>query len=624
MDYKQCILFNSLAKVKLLGNNVEYPNYGMACNQKYIISEVYCITILKRKEIMVFAIIQIKMKRTVFQLLNLLNPYKNNILIIVLCLIVSAGFSLLLPLINSLMVDEGFIAGDKTLLINLILIMLLLNLIIIILDLVRERIRISMQNQLKFTLSKKAIDHLYQVKMNYFNKKNHSQIFSMIHTDIESICQIADYSLFFAFTQIFTICGGTIGLFILNYKLAILVMLLIPIKYIITSLFAKKNQSIMHRFLEANENYAKWFGDTFTNIKDVKLFDLKSKKAQEFDLKKRDEIIENKRFSCINIYSTAIDKGLIQFMITGIYIFGAVQIFASETTLGSIMAFVTYSVYVTSPITAIVNIKQHLYKIFPSITRFNEFMSLEEDGKGYISTLSNYDIAFNSVTFAYNDNNLVLNDVSFRVPQNSKLAIIGLNGSGKTTLLNLLLRLYDINMGSISISGFNITDIDLSLYRSLFSVVSQEVYLFNDTIRNNICLYKDYSEEKINEVIKICGLSKMIKEKSLDCIIGDKGILLSGGQRQKLSLARALLKDAPIFILDEATSNTDAVSENFIITKVLASLKNKTIITITHNISHLPENDLILLLDKGTIAAYGKYDELLDSNLNFYKFIKCN
>lgn len=187
---------------------------------------------------MVFAIIQIKMKRTVFQMLDLLNPYKNNILIIVLCLIVSAGFSLLLPLINSLMVDEGFIAGDKTLLINLILIMLLLNLIIIILDLVRERIRISMQNQLKFTLSKKAIDHLYQVKMNYFNKKNHSQIFSMIHTDIESICQIADYSLFFAFTQIFTICGGTIGLFILNYKLAILVMLLIPIKYIITSLYS--------------------------------------------------------------------------------------------------------------------------------------------------------------------------------------------------------------------------------------------------------------------------------------------------------------------------------------------------------------------------------------------------
>ncbi|NBJ04052.1 ABC transporter ATP-binding protein [Lachnospiraceae bacterium] len=563
------------------------------------------------------------MKKIVVQFWNLLYPYKKNILIIVLCLIMSAGFSLLLPIINSIMVDDGFIAGNKSLLIKLVLLMLLLNLLTVILDLLRERVRISMQSRLKFSLSKKAVDHLYQVKMKCFNKKNHSQIFTMIHTDIDSICQIADQSLFFAFTQIFTICGGVIGLFILNYKLAFLVMLLIPIKYIITSFFAKKNQLIMNRLIESNERYAKWFGDTFSGIRDVKLFDLKSKKALEFDSKKQDEITQNKKLSCVYIYSSAVDMGLVQFMISGVYIFGAVQIFASETTLGNIMAFITYSVYVTSPITAIVNIKQHLYKIFPSINRFNDFMSLEEDKKGYISTLSNYDITFDSVTFAYDENKPILNNASFKVPQNTKLAIIGLNGSGKTTILNLLLRLYDVNFGTISISGFNITDIDLSLYRSMFSVVSQEVYLFNDTIRNNICLYRNYPKDKVNEVIEMCGLSKMIKEKSLDYVIGDKGALLSGGQRQKLSLARALLKDAPIFILDEATSNTDTISENFIITKVLSSLKNKTIITVLHNISYLSENDLILLLENGTVVAYGKYDELLSSNADFRDFIGC-
>lgn len=564
------------------------------------------------------------MKKTVFQICGLLKPYKKNILIIVLCLIMSAIFSLLLPLITSSIMDDGFIAGNKPLLIKLVLMMLSLNLMTVILDLVREKVRISMQSQLNFTLSKKAVEHLCKIELKYFGKKNHSQIFSTINTDINSICQIADHSLFFAFTQLFTICGGIIGLFILNYKLAILVVILIPIKYIITSFLAKKNQAIMQDFIKANENYAKWFGDTFTGIKDIKLFNLQNKKLEEFDFKKSDEITQNQKFSFINIYSNAVDRSLIQIMISCLYILGGIQIFALETSIGNIMAFITYSVYVTSPITAIINVKQHLYKVFPSFNRFNNFMSLKEDNEGNRPPIQNYDIVFDNVSFAYEQEKWVFRNISFKIPQNSRIAIIGHNGSGKTTILNLLLRLYSTNAGSISIAGHNINDIEIGAYRSLFSVVSQEVYLFNDTIRNNICLYKEYSTEKINEVIELCGLSDMIKEKSLDYVIGDKGLLLSGGQRQKLSLARAILHDAPIFVLDEATSNTDSMSESFIITKVLASLKNKTIITISHNHSYLSKNDFILFLDKGEIVAYGGYNELLNSNTKFKKFIEGN
>lgn len=564
------------------------------------------------------------MKRTTFQLCGLLKPYKKNILIIVLCLIMSAIFSLLLPLITSSILDDGFVAGNRLLLMKLVTMMLLLNLLTVVLDLIQEKVRIYMQSQLNFNLSKQAVEHLFKIELKYFGEKNHSQIFSTINTDINSICQIADRSLFFAFTQIFTICGGIIGLFILNYKLAMLVVFLIPIKYIITSFIAKKNQEIMQDFIKANEGYAKWFGDTFTGIRDIKLFNLQDEKSKEFDFKKSDEIIQSQKFNFINIYSNAADRILIQIMISCIYILGGIQIFSLETTLGNIMAFITYSVYVTSPITAIINVKQHLYKVFPSFMRFNDFLSLKEDDHGKNLSIKNYDIVFDKVSFAYEQEKWVFKNISFRIPQNSRVAIIGHNGSGKSTILNLILRLYSANDGSIFISGHNINDVEIGLYRSLFSVVSQEVYLFNDTIRNNICLYKKYSTEKINEVIRLCGLSDMIKEKSLDYIIGDKGLLLSGGQRQKLSLARAILHDAPIFILDEATSNTDSMSEGFIITKVLASLKNKTIITISHNHSYLSENDLILFLDKGEIVAYGAYDELLNSNTKFKEFIKDN
>lgn len=562
------------------------------------------------------------MKNTIKQLLKMLHPYKKYIIVIVFCLILSSVLSLLLPLFSRAMMDDGFIAGNQSLLIKLVLAMLFLTLITIILDVIREKIRIYMQVQLNITLSKKAIEHLYRVKMDYFNHKNHSQIFSIVHTDIDSICQIADHSLFFAFTQIFTILGGTIGLFILNYKLAVLVMTIVPIKYIITTCFAKTTQSIMNEFIKTNELYAKWFGDTFMGIRDVKLFDLMRDKTKEFDIKKNDEMKQRKSLSYINVYSNAIDKGLVQIMVSSIYIIGAIQVFDFETTLGSILAFITYSVYVTSPVTAIVNIKQHLYKIIPSINRFNVFMNLEEDKQGYISSVSNIEVIFNQVTLNYGADHSALNNISFKIPKDSRVAILGCNGSGKTSIINVLLRLYEAQEGSITLGGINIADIDLTVYRSLFSVVSQDVYLFNDTIKNNICLYKEHPPEQIDKVIKVCGLSELINEKSLDFVIGDHGSLLSGGQKQKISFARAMLHDAPIIILDEATSNTDSYSEKFINTTYLSNLNNKTIITISHNYNYLEQDDIIIFLDKGTLMGYGTYCELLQVNEHFKEFIE--
>lgn len=185
------------------------------------------------------------------------------------------------------------------------------------------------------------------------------------------------------------------------------------------------------------------------------------------------------------------------------------------------------------------------------------------------------------------------------IPKGSKTAIIGRNGSGKTTIIHLLTRMYEPTGGKILLGSENISDLLLSEYRNMVSVVSQQIYLFNDTIRNNICLYKQVDHTVIEAACKDSGLEDFIKEVSLDHVVGQNGAMLSGGQKQKIALARALVHDKPIIIFDEATSNTDAYSEQQINGLLHTKLKEKTVIVITHKKEILSKVDQIVVLKEG-------------------------
>lgn len=192
-------------------------------------------------------------------------------------------------------------------------------------------------------------------------------------------------------------------------------------------------------------------------------------------------------------------------------------------------------------------------------------------------------------------------------------AWIGRNGSGKTTIINLLTRLYEPENGQILLNGTNIADMSLQAYREMVSIVSQQIYLFNDSIRNNICLYKQVSDAMLKIACRDSGLEDFIKEVSLDYVVGQNGAMLSGGQKQKIALARALIHDKPIIIFDEATSNTDAYSEQQINALLHTGLRDKTVIVITHKKEVLSEVDQIVVLDDGKIDIVGGYEAVKKS-----------
>lgn len=554
-------------------------------------------------------------KEAVRRLLLLLGKYKKTIVVIVGCLLVSTGLNLCVPLISRRIMDDGFIGGNKKLLIELVLVSMVIYTINSLIDLIKEKKRVDISAKIQYFLSEQSFSHLMKLRVNYFNNTNYAETLNNINMDINQMTSVADSSVFFVITQAFSMTGGIIGLFIIDFRMTILVLLFIPIKCVVMKYFAKKQKQIMDEFIKKNQKYAKWFGDTVGGVREVKLFNILDRKHEEFDQNQKDIIEKQKQMNMLGQWNTITDSLMVQFLSTLLYILGANLVFDLQLSVGSVFAFITYSSYVTGPISAILNIGYLLSGIIPSTKRYYAFMDLEEEtDNGETAALCPDDLKLQQVSFAYEKEKYVLKDVDILFAKGSKTAIIGRNGSGKTTIINLLTRMYEPTSGKIMLGTEDISELPLPEYRNMVSVVSQQIYLFNDTIRNNICLYKRVDDVIVEEACKDSGLEDFIKEVSLDYVVGQNGAMLSGGQKQKIALARALIHDKPIVIFDEATSNTDAYSEQQINGLLDTKLKEKTIIVITHKKEILNKVDQIVVLKEGVVIDNGTYDELVGKN----------
>ncbi len=551
-------------------------------------------------------------KEAVKRLLLLLSNYKKTITMIVGCLIVSTGLNLCVPLISRWIMDYGFIGGNRKLLIELVLVSMVIYMINSLIDMIKEKKRVDISAKIRYFLSEQSFSHLMKLQINYFNNTNYAETLNHINMDINQMTSIADSSVFFVITQAFSMTGGIIGLCIIDFRMTILVLLFIPVKCLVMKYFAKKQKEMMDEFIKSNQTYAKWFGDTVGGVREVKLFHIFDKKHEEFVRNQNGMIEKQKQMNMLGQWNIIVDSIMVQFLSTLLYILGANLVFDRKLSVGSVFAFITYSAYVTGPISAILNIGYLLSGIIPSTKRYYAFLGLEEEpDHGKKSDLCPNDLRLEQVSFAYEKEKYILRNMDLSIPKGSKTAIIGRNGSGKTTIIHLLTRMYEPTGGKILLGSENISDLLLSEYRNMVSVVSQQIYLFNDTIRNNICLYKQVDHTVIEAACKDSGLEDFIKEVSLDHVVGQNGAMLSGGQKQKIALARALVHDKPIIIFDEATSNTDAYSEQQINGLLHTKLKEKTVIVITHKKEILSKVDQIVVLKEGEVADLGSYEDLI-------------
>jgi ATP-binding cassette subfamily B protein len=555
----------------------------------------------------------------------LLRPYKKNIFMLIFCVLITSGTAMLNPLINKNLIDNGVMAHNLEVVIKYTLIILGLFVVEQIIEFIEFREYSYINNMLSAGLFLKAFKHAMKLKMSYHYDTNISKIMSEVTQDVTNIATISERDVLVSVTQILRVVGGIIGLVLINWKLTLFVLAVIPLKLVLTALFARKRQQTIQDMMDANSKFSFWYGETLGGVSEIKLWNLYTKKISEFIGYQKRLIRLKIRYTFLDQVNQVSTMTLETLIINCLYILGAVMIIKADFTLGGMFSFVMYSSYVLQPVSLLMNLFYQFSNINPAMERYTKFLSVEGEalpGKNAIK-LSNQNnfpevIRFEHVTLRYRDEN-VINDLSLEIRRGQKIAIIGANGSGKSSLINLLLRFYTPVSGRIYMDDIDIAEIHLNDYRDLFSVMSQNVYLFNTTIEDNIKMYKNISEQQlINSCIEsdAIGFIEKLQEK-FKTAVGFRGSKLSGGERQKVALARTLAKKAPILILDETTSNYDYESEQFFNMVVKENINYQFILVISHRPDILKAVDKILVLDKGCIAGFGSYEQLYGSNALF-------
>ncbi len=457
--------------------------------------------------------------------------------------------------------------------------------------------------------------------------KHSGKYVSNLNFDVNQITNMLSSSLLNFFKDSLTLIGLLTVMFIQNWRLSLIAIIMIPIASITAKKLGKRISKITTEAQERSGDLNKYLIDLFKNHKIIKIF-----QRENFESARSEKFVNKLKEKQIKIFTVFIRATPIMEILTGIMI--AILIFYSgklimtgQLSINNFFSFLAAMMLAYQPVKSLatinIGIGQGLSagrRILPIIDTKVK-ISKNESGKKLL--LNNGSIKFNNISFNYlsNTENKVLKNINIEINGGKMTALVGHSGSGKSTMLNLIPRIYDPINGNILVDEEDIKNINLDSLRKEISIVDQNTTLFDDTVLNNIKYAKPTASR--DEVVKaselaMCSdfISKL--ENGFDTMIGENGVKLSGGEKQRLSIARALLKDSKIILLDEATSSLDSDTEEKI-QKALAKLtSNKTTIVIAHRLSTILNSDKIYVLDKGSVVAQGKHDQLLNSS-NIYK-----
>ena len=464
-----------------------------------------------------------------------------------------------------------------------------------------------------------VFDRLQRQPLSFFDKTPTGASISRIMNDVT----LVQTSISEAFTAVlldaFSIFGLIFVVFYRDWKLATLAFIVLPFAIYPIVSFGKKLRKISTKTQRSIARLTSFLHETITGQRIVKAFSMEDYENRRFALENEDLFRINMKRYKVRALSHPVMELLGGIAMAVIIFYGGKEVISGASTPGNFFSFTAALLMLYEPIKRLNkenhNIQQGLaasQRVFEIVDREPEILD-RENAKAMDRVLGTIEVK--QVYFKY-DEKPVLKDVTLKINRNEVLAVVGKSGEGKTTLANLIPRFYDVSQGSIEIDGVDIRDVTLRSLRNNIALVTQDVILFNDTIRNNIAYGgDDLDEEKIVEAAKMAFAHDFIlrQPKGYDTMVGEKGIRLSGGQKQRIAIARALFKDAPILILDEATSALDTASEMEVQKALENLMKGRTTIIIAHRLSTVMNADTIVVIEGGTIAQQGTHNDLITS-----------
>lgn len=527
-----------------------------------------------------------KLRLMIYQYLR---PNISRLFLIFCLLLLSAVTSLVIPLFYKKIIDI-YIPAKQIL---PILISIILLAVVLLgqryIDFLETKLSSTLKRDIFIKLKMDIYNRIQDLPLNYYINNMSGNILSKFIFDAENTEIFFNNTALLILRDILFILALIPFMFFINVKITIIAIFLIPLSFIIYKIYSR-NLLILGQKLSRNiEEYTGNLQENISLIKFIKSYNLQTLKESELveKIRKVEEKKQDIQIKSAKYFMTSIITLIaINFIIWG---FGSYQVLSGYLTLGSLIAISVYFNLAIQPFSRAYSNILNYPRFAGSLERLAEILSLKvEENKeaGIVLSKSKWNsLSLVNVTFGYNINSLILRNINMEFKEGSCTLIEGANGSGKTTLFHLLLRFYTPNSGKICLNDRPIDEYNLSSYRKLFSVVYQEPVIFNASITNNIILFnKDVDPKKFEEVINITRLDLLRDQSSegLETVVGENGVKLSGGQKQKICLARALLTDSPFIILDEATANVDEESEIEIISALQNIIGEKTVIIIGH------------------------------------------
>lgn len=414
---------------------------------------------------------------------------------------------------------------------------------------------------------------------------------------------------------------GLASMFYLNYRLTICILLSCLIPLLVTKMFGNKLQVLEKNVSNKNASFVSIVKELFSGLAVVKSFQAEDEISSIFgsyNIKTEDTKMEYRKLDNLINLSMFSSTFVITVVVCGA---GAYLSIIGKETLGTIIAFVQLLDYVVNPVGQIGGLVAKRSAAESLINKMNDLCTdVEEDEDNCLRVKEiNRNISFNNVTFSYDGNNNAIKNFTYTFEKGKSYAIVGLSGSGKSTILKLILGYYTDYDGIIEIDDHEVRNICSKDLVRLISYIQQDVFIFNDSILNNMTLFKDYNSKEINEAINKSGLKDLVNEKSVEYICGEEGMLISGGESQRISLARAILSGHSLFLADEATASLDNISDSEIQRSIL-EISDATKIVVTHRLNKevLVDYDCILVMNNGELVELGKFEDLYNKKGMFY------
>lgn len=558
------------------------------------------------------------------RVLKYVRPYKLLFGLTFLFTILTAFLSIARPLIVKYAIDHAISNPNQELLLTLVLLMLGALIFQAIMQFFQTYYANYIGQNVIKDLRVELYEHILRFKLQYFDKTPIGKLVTRSVSDIETISDVFSQGIIVMLGDFLQVIVILIAMFVIDWQLALIVLIPIPLLIVATAIFKKIVKS---SFQQVRTQVAKLNAFAQEHISGMRIVQIFNREKVEMDrfkkLNKGHKAAYVRTIWAYSIFFPIVDLLSASSLALLIW-WGTRGVILDYVTFGNLFAFIFFTNMLFRPIRQLADQFNTLQMGMVSSERIFEILDTDDiiknEGTFQPETIKG-EVRFKDVWFAYNEDNYVLKGLDFSVKEGDNLALVGETGAGKTSIINILSRLYEYNKGEILLDGKNIRDYDLTALRDKIAIVSQEVFLFSDTVYNNITLNSpDYTKEEVVEAAKAIGAHDFISKLpgKYDYNVHERGSMLSLGQRQLLAFIRAYVYNPDILILDEATSSIDTESEQMIQKATEVLTKDRTSIIIAHRLSTIQHADMIMVMDNGQVVESGNHNELLTKE-GYYK-----